>query len=555
MDDFPWLELGDEIGGETVMWCSLCRRNNCRPKRAPLGKAVWIEIPCKTITRQSLRDHAESDCHKEAMHIESSRILSTKQGGITEAMDAIVSLQKKAFIGHLKCMHYLAKQEIAHTTKFTPLIQLAKSLGTTYLGEIAMGGNMKYTSECFMQEIVLALAETVIKPIKEDMLTSPVFSLLIDETTDVSVVKQMIVYGRYLSAGEATTRFLGIVELHDGTATTITDALLQFCREMELDIHKKLVGLGSDGDSVMLGCRGGVSTLMKEQAPFLIANHCVAHRLALACGQAADEIKYLKKFKSILDQLYRFYQNSAVRMAGLKAIQEVVNDPQLKLTQAKDVRWLSHEKAVRNLCQCLPSVLTSLEREATERHDAQAHGLALFVKDFFFTSSIYFLSDILPPLAQLSRAFQKTAIDFSMVKALVQGTKDCMRELMTKEGECFSKFPTDAANIATHGFQDYTDERMTRFRAQVYQPYLNTLLQHLDSRFPDVGLLEAFSFFDPNVMKNQSELLETLEVLTVHYGPHNVIDAESAPCEYKCFLKSVLATPHLHELSTHDLMC
>lgn len=69
--------------------------------------------------------------------------------------------------------------------------------------------------------------------------------------------------------------------------------------------------------------------------PYLIANHCVAHRLALACGQAADEVNYLKKFKDILDQLYRFYQNSAVRMAGLKAIQDVVNDPQLKRTQAK----------------------------------------------------------------------------------------------------------------------------------------------------------------------------------------------------------------------------
>ena len=53
-------------------------------------------------------------------------------------------------------------------------------------------------------------------------------------------------------------------------------------------------------------------------------------------------------------------------MAGLKLIQKVVNDPQLKLNQAKDVRWFSREKAVRNLRQCLPSVLTSLEREATE---------------------------------------------------------------------------------------------------------------------------------------------------------------------------------------------
>lgn len=80
----------------------------------------------------------------------------------------------------------------------------------------------------------------------------------------------------------------------------------------------------------MLGCRGGVSKLLKDSVPYLISNHCVAHRLALACGQAANEIPYLKKFKSILDQLYRFYQNSAVRMASLKSIQEVVNDPQHK---------------------------------------------------------------------------------------------------------------------------------------------------------------------------------------------------------------------------------
>ena len=78
-----------------------------------------------------------------------------------------------------------------------------------------------------------------------------------------------------------------------------------------------------------------------------------------------------------------------MRMAGLKSIQEVVNDPQLKLAQAKDVQWLSHEKAVRNLRQCLPSVVTSLEREATERNDAQTNDLAMFVKDsFLFTSCL-----------------------------------------------------------------------------------------------------------------------------------------------------------------------
>ena len=99
-----------------------------------------------------------------------------------------------------------------------------------YLGEIVLGQNLKYTSERFMQEIVLAtcMGEVVLEPIKEEIQTSPVFSLLINETTDVSIIKQMIVYGCYIANGKTKTRFLGIVEISDGRAITITDAVMQF---------------------------------------------------------------------------------------------------------------------------------------------------------------------------------------------------------------------------------------------------------------------------------------------------------------------------------------
>lgn len=126
-------------------------------------------------------------------------------------------------------------------------------------------------------------------------------------------------------------------------------------------MRNRLCGLGSDRASVMLGARGGVLKLLKDRVPFLAAHHCIAHRLALACGQSADEI-YFKRFKGVLDQLNRFYSNSAVRTAGLRAIQEVLDDLHLKLTQAKDVRWLSHERAVSHLRQCFMSVILSLER-------------------------------------------------------------------------------------------------------------------------------------------------------------------------------------------------
>ena len=174
--------------------------------------------------------------------------------------------------------------------------------------------------------------------------------------------------------------------------------------------------------------------------------------------------------------------------------------------------------------------MTSLEREATELNVAQAHGLA----GSFFVASVYFLSDIFPPLAQLPRAFQKTSIDFSIVKPLVQGTKDCIKKLIANHGEIFKTLTSVMENLTTYGFQELTDDKMSRFKHNVYHPYLTALAQHLDSRFPDVGLLEAFSIFDPNVMEQQTQpqLLEKLDIILAHYGPHNVLESDATIYEY-----------------------
>ena len=99
------------------------------------------------------------------------------------------------------------------------------------------------------------------------------------------------------------TSFLQICELIDGTPETIVSKLCQICDELWLDLQR-LCGLGSDGTSVMLSVRGGVSTLLKQQTFFLVANHCTTHPLVLACGQTANEIPYLKRFKDMLNQLY-----------------------------------------------------------------------------------------------------------------------------------------------------------------------------------------------------------------------------------------------------------
>ena len=535
LKSFPWVVQAEDTEG---MLCGLCRKHSRRPKKVAVGKAIWVDLPCVTVTQQSLKRHEASQSHADARKLEAQLCLSRKDGGIEQAFATVESAERKAMIAAMKCLYWLCKQEIPHTTNYMPLLELAKSIGATYLNDLNLGGNAHYTSERFMQEAVISLGDVVNRRIFDDLRSSPFFALMCDETTDVAVIKEVIIYSRYVGRdSKVSTSFIGMVEVTDGCATSILAAIQQLCDREHLDIDHKLVAFGSDGAAVMIGVRGGVAALLKQTSPWIIANHCVAHRLALASAQAADEVSYVQKFKAILGQLYRFYENSAVRTAGLKGIQDVLNDPKVKLTQAKDVRWLSHERAVINLRRCLPSVITSLEREASERHDAQALGLATFVKSYKFVATLLMLSDVLPPLASLSRAFQREDLDYSLVKPLVGGTVATLQNLKITPGQHFSTLDK-MLREDLQAFHIQVPANNT-FKANIHDRYLDTVIRHLQRRFPDIDLLEAFSIFDgkswPEMLQDFGE--DHLVTLADHFTPA-IVDVEQLQHEWELLKNS-----------------
>ena len=63
--------------------------------------------------------------------------------------------------------------------------------------------------------------------------------------------------------------------------------------------------------------------------------------------------------------------------------------------------------------QRLPSVITSLEREAEEQSNAEAAGPAKIVKTYKFVAALYMFSDVLSQLSGLISRFSKHDIDFS----------------------------------------------------------------------------------------------------------------------------------------------
>ncbi len=87
---------------------------------------------------------------------------------------------------------------------------------------------------------------------------------------------------------------------------------------------KKLFGMATDGASVMTGVRSGVIIRMKERNPFMLTTHCIAHRLALASGKAADTVQCFKKYQQYVNTIYKYFYYSPKHSNTLKRVQEIL---------------------------------------------------------------------------------------------------------------------------------------------------------------------------------------------------------------------------------------
>ena len=132
------------------MLCCVCCKHARRPRKSIFGKAVCTDVTCRTITRQALVKHGQSESHIEALKLQAALSSSRVDGGIDMTFERVASAERKAMLGALRCFYFLTKREIPHTTNFRPLCELAKALGAQYLQDLQHGGaNSQYTFEHF----------------------------------------------------------------------------------------------------------------------------------------------------------------------------------------------------------------------------------------------------------------------------------------------------------------------------------------------------------------------------------------------------------------------
>ena len=108
------------------------------------------------------------------------------------------------------------------------------------------------------------------------------------------------------------------------------------------DWRDKIVYLCADGASVNLGKDNGVAAKLRREVDYLIACHCVAHRLELGITKAIKDEPRLKRLNEILVFLYEQYQYSPKALRELRMIGEALEAKVLKPTNLKGSRWVPY---------------------------------------------------------------------------------------------------------------------------------------------------------------------------------------------------------------------
>ena len=91
-----------------------------------------------------------------------------------------------------------------------------------------------------------------------------------DESTDISITKELILYARILCGSEVHVCFLKIINICDGKVETIEKAILFYLEQANIKVSN-ITSFGSDGAAVMTGSDSGVAACLKQLNPEMIS--------------------------------------------------------------------------------------------------------------------------------------------------------------------------------------------------------------------------------------------------------------------------------------------
>ena len=168
---------------------------------------------------------------------------------------------------------------------------------------------------------------------------------------DITVNKFLGIAILYYSGtqGKIISTYLDMPVLAACNATAITESMKHTLSNYNLPL-KKLVGIGTDNASVMVGVNNGVAAKLRKDVPNLVLVRCLCHSLQLAVSAASSET-LPRNLEYLISETYNWFSRSSGRQLAYHQLYALLNDGDnpLQMVQACETRWLSIELAVTRI--------------------------------------------------------------------------------------------------------------------------------------------------------------------------------------------------------------
>ncbi|CAG8593889.1 16835_t:CDS:2, partial [Cetraspora pellucida] len=490
---YPWLYLGKKED-RSALFCKLCETAQFHNN---------FVTGCEYLKEQSIKRHIETKDHQQLIKKREKLQLSLEVG-FTQNLRT----NKSPVIRSLINTYWLAKNIVATSkiTELTSLIEFHTEYDTTELCssyilnhplleslEIKSRADYgSYSNNHAARDFIDAIGRVIEEVICQEIRESPVWSIMIDESNTITASKNLAIISKHISKNVPVYRYLGMIELTEGTANAIVKELNIFIHAKNLPINR-LMNMGSDGASVMLAAQ------LKQQNPYLIEIHCISHRLALASEDAAASIPYLSNYNDIVRNLYSYFSKSYIRMAHLKMVEKNLEEPELHLLKIITTRWLSLSNVVSNLHRIINSVIQALYEDY--EISKTAHALYNMIDQNFLLTT-YFLADILNDLRRLTLIFQSDYVSLHEIK--IQ-----LNTVIQKITSDFLGANGQEPTWGNHLYQFLEKENILSNHIPSHiQQFARATIKNLQIRFPDHEILNAFYIFDPRNLPGSTSLNE-----------------------------------------------
>lgn len=172
-----------------------------------------------------------------------------------------------------------------------------------------------------------------------DSLKNNKFSILVDESTDHSAIKNLAIVVRLNDNFNVSDNFLALLPVSDATAANLYNVIKTFLTSHNINFKNNLIGFAADGANAMMGVHHSLKTMLMNDVPHLFVIKCICHSLALCASYACSKLP--PEPEKLVRDIFTYMQYSFKRFTEFKEFQVFLNLKPHKLLHPAQTRWLS----------------------------------------------------------------------------------------------------------------------------------------------------------------------------------------------------------------------